>query len=162
MPNQRKQIKCKVCKKWMRKDNLRSHLNVHKNLLDLAEKEIKNELKRRHNEKVERKEKRQKVIAIAENLNVSIPEELLSTGAEDETLDRETLCKEIEDENRRYIAKIELGRMISSILDEKSINEQSLNKEKQEALHLYRRQQPQVTILKEELRPNDDIHRNEQ
>ena len=140
MPKQHKQIQCVVCKKWMRKDNLRSHSNIHTNLLDLPKEEIKTELKRRHNEKVQRKEKRQKVIAIAKNLNVSIPEELLSTGAEDETLDRETLCKEMEDENRRYIGKIELGKMISSILDKKSITEQSLNKEKQQALHLYRRQ----------------------
>ncbi len=148
MPNQHKQSQCQVCEKWMRKDHLKSHSNVHKDLLDLPEEEIKTELKRRHDEKVERKEKRQKVIGIAEKLKVSISEELIdrSTGIEDETLDRETLCKEMDDENRRYIAKIELGRMISSILDEKSINEQSLNKEKQEALLLYRRQQPQFTI----------------
>ena len=178
MPNQHVEMKCKVCKKWMRKDNLKIHLNVHKNQLDLTEKEITNEFERRHDEKIEqqkvvkrRQEQQQKVIAIAENRNASsIPEELLSTtAAKDETpLDRETLCREIEDENRRYIAKIELGKMISSILDdEKSINEQSLNKEKQEALHLYRQQQqpPQVvTILEEELRllNNDDMHRNDE
>ena len=44
----------------MTKDNLRSHANIHKDMFDLTEKEIKTELKRRHNEKVERKEKRQK------------------------------------------------------------------------------------------------------
>ena len=177
MPNQHVQMKCRVCKKWMRKDNLKIHLNVHKNQLDLTEKEIKIEFKRRHDEKIEqrkvkRRQQQQKVIAIAENLNASsiLPpaEELLSTAAaKDETLDRETLCREIEDENRRYIAKIELGKMISSILDEKSINKQSLNKEKQEALHLYRQQQQQppqvVTILEEELRllNNDNMHRND-
>ena len=52
----------------------------------------------------------------------------------------ETLRQEMQVENRRYIAKIELGRMISSIIDESNINEQSLNKEKQEALHLYRQE----------------------
>ena len=86
MPNQHKQIQYEVCDKWMRKDNLRSHSNIHKDLLDLPEEEIKTKLKRRHVEKVERKEKRQKVIAIAENLNLSIPEELILTSAEDETL----------------------------------------------------------------------------
>ena len=153
MPNRNNQIQCEVCEKWMRSDNLKSHSNVHKDLLDLPEEEIETELKRRHVEKVERKEKRQKVIAIAENLNVSIPEELISTGAEDETLDKETLRKEIVAENCRYIAKIELGKMISSIIDENDIYEQSLGKEKQEALLLYRRQQPQLSILGVELRP---------
>ncbi len=155
MPHQYKKLMCEVCEKWMRSDKLGRHANIHKDLQSLPEEEIKTELKRRHDEKVERKEKRQKVIGIAEKLKVSIPEELLidqSTGVEDETLDRETLCKEMEDENCRYIAKIELGKMISSILDEKSINEESLNKGKQEALHLYRRQQPQFTILDVELR----------
>ena len=120
MPHQYKKLMCEVCEKWMRSDKLGRHAKIHKDLLSLPEEEIKTELKRRHDEKVEQTEKRQKVIAIAEKLNVSIPEELidLSTGIEDETLDRETLCKEIEDENRRYIAKIELGKMISSIIDE--------------------------------------------
>ena len=143
---------CEVCEKWMRSDKLGRHSAIHKDLLNLPEEEIKVELKRRHVEKVERTEKRKKVIAIAENLNVSIPQELMLTCADDEELDRETLRQEMEDENRRYVAKIELGRMISSILDERSINEQSLSKEKQEALHLYRRQQPRFTILDVELR----------
>ena len=43
--------------------------------------------------------------------------------------------------------------MISSIIDENDIYEQSLGKEKQEALLLYRRQQPQFSILGVELRP---------
>ncbi len=151
MPNQHKQIQCEVCEKWMRKDKLKSHSNVHKDLLDLPEEEIKTELKRRHDEKEERKEKRQKVIAIAEKLNVSIPDELISTDKE-ETRNIETLRQEMMEENRQYIAKIELGKTISSIIDEENIHEQSLNKEKQEALHLYRRQQPQFTILDVELR----------
>ena len=37
------------------------------------------------------------------------------------------------------IAKIELGKKISCIIDEEYISEYSLNKEKQEALLLYRR-----------------------
>ena len=62
------------------------------------------------------------MIAIAKNLNVSIPEELISIGVEDETLDNEeTLRKEIVAENCRYIVKIELGKMISSIIDENDI-----------------------------------------
>ena len=53
MSNRHKQIQCEVCEKWMRSDKLGRHSNVHKDLLDLPEEEIKTELKRRHNEKVE-------------------------------------------------------------------------------------------------------------
>ena len=97
--------------------------------------------------------KRQRIVEIATEEGLNIPTEIAAEVSSNKTLDRETLCKEMEEENRRYIIKIELGRMISGILDEKSINEQSLNKEKQEALNLYRRQQPQFTILDVELRP---------
>ena len=79
MPNRNKRVQCRACEKWMRSDNLKSLSNVHKDLHDLPEEEIETELKRRHDDKVERTEKRQKVITIAENLNVSIPEELLTT-----------------------------------------------------------------------------------
>ena len=107
--------------------------------LDLPKEEIKIELKRRHDEKVERNEKRQKVMVIAEKINVSVPEELLSTDKEEETRNKETLRQEMITEKRQYIAKIELGKMISCIIDEEHIPELCMNKEKQEALLLYRR-----------------------
>ena len=44
-------------------------------------------------------------------------------------------------EKRQYIAKIELGKMISCIIDEEHIPELCLNKEKQEALLEFRRRQ---------------------
>ena len=43
--------------------------------------------------------------------------------------------------------------MIASIIDEENIHEQSLSKEKQDALVLFRRQQPLFDILNVELRP---------
>ena len=45
MPNQHKRVKCLVCEKWMRKDNLNNHANIHKDLLSLPEEEIETELK---------------------------------------------------------------------------------------------------------------------
>ena len=153
MPNQHKMIKCLVCEKWMRAEKLQRHSQVHKDLLDLPEEEIKEELRIRHSKRQKREVKRQRIVEIATEEGLNIPTEIAAEVSSNKTLDRETLCKEMEEENRRYIIKIELGRMISGILDEKSINEQSLNKEKQEALNLYRRQQPQFTILDVELRP---------
>ena len=119
MPNQHKIIKCLVCEKWMRADNLQKHSQVHKDLLDLPEEEIKEELRIRQSKQHERAMKRQRIVEIAKEEGLTIPEEIAVEVTSDETLDRETLCKEMEDENRRYIAKIELGRMISSILNEK-------------------------------------------
>ena len=98
-----KQIECETCHKPIRSDRLTGHKNVCKGVkrdkmsnqdqLDLPKEEIKIELKRRHDEKVEWNEKRQKVMAIAEKINVSVPEELLSTDKE-ETRNKETLRQE--------------------------------------------------------------------
>ena len=81
---------------------------LNQDQLDLPKEEIKIELKRRHDEKVERNEKRQKVMVIAEKINVSVPEELLSTDKEEEeeTYNKETLRQEMIIEKRQYIAKI--------------------------------------------------------
>ena len=61
--------------------------------------------------------KRQKVMTIAEKINISVPDELLSTDKE-ETSNKETLRQELITEKRQYIAKIKLGKMISCIIDE--------------------------------------------
>ena len=84
-----------------------------------------------------------------EEEGLSIPQKVIS----EKTIDKETVRKEMVEENQQYIAKIELGRMVAAIIDEENICEQSLNKEKQEALLLFRRQQPQFDILDVELRP---------
>ena len=117
---------------------------------------MKEELRVRHTDEVQRQEravKRQRIEEIAKEEGLMIPEEIPKEVASEETLNKETIRKEMVEENRQYITKIELGRMISSIMDEENIYEQSLNKEKQEALLLYRRQQPQFNILDVELRP---------
>ena len=138
----RKQIECETCHKPIRSDRLTGHKFFFKGVkrdkmsnqdqLDLPKEEIKIELKRRHDEKAERNEKRPKVMTIAEKINISIPaeEELLSTDKEEETRNKETLRQELITEKRQYIAKIELGKMILCIIDEEHIPEPCLNKEK--------------------------------
>ena len=153
MPNQHKQVQCLVCEKWMRKDILQRHGKVHTDLLDLPEEEIKEELRIRHSEQHEREVKRQRIIEIAKEEGITVPMELTAKVSSDYTYDNETLRKEMVEENCQYIAKIELGKMICSIIDENDIYEQSLSKEKQEALLLYRRQHPQFSIVGVELRP---------
>ena len=124
-------------------------MKTHKDLLSLPEEELKEELRARHTVAIEREVKRKRVEEIAEEEGLSIPQEVTA----EETIDKETVRKEMMMENHQYIAKIELGRMIAAIIDEENICEQSLNKEKQEALLLFRRQQPQFDILDVELRP---------
>ena len=135
----------------MRSDTLKRHTRSHKDILTMTEEEMKEELRVRHADEVQRTEraaKRQRIEEIAEEEGLMIPKEVAS----EKTLDKETLRKEMVEENQQYIAKIELGRMIASIIDEENIYEQSLSKEKQEALLLFRRQQPQFDILDVELR----------
>ena len=73
----------------MRSDNLGRHMKIHKDLLTLPSDEMEEELKARHARKLarlEKEEKRQKVVATALKLNVSIPPELqdCSFNEEDE------------------------------------------------------------------------------
>ncbi len=79
MAHQYKKFKCEVCEKWMRSDVLGRHMKIHKDLLTLPSDEMEEELKARHARKLARQdkeEKRQKVIATASTLNVSVPPEL--------------------------------------------------------------------------------------
>ena len=55
--------------------------------------------------------------------------------------------------NQNFLDKIEFGGRIARLIDEHGINEQSLSKDHQEALVLFRRQQPQFEIVGAELRP---------
>ena len=154
--NGNRYVYCKVCRKRVRSDNLKRHKKTHTDLLSLPEEKMKEELRVRHTDEVQRQEravKRQRIEEIAKEEGLMIPEEIPKEVASEEMLNKETIRKEMVEENRQYITKIELGRMISSIMDEENIYEQSLNKEKQDALLLYRRQQPQFNILDVELRP---------
>ena len=54
--------------------------------------------------------------------------------------------------NQQYMNKIELGRTVASIIDEENMHEQSLSTENQEALRLFRRQQPRFDISYVQLR----------
>ena len=63
----------------MRSDNYDRHVKIHKDLLTLPSDEMEEELKTRHAQKlarIETEEKRQKVVATASQLNVSILPEL--------------------------------------------------------------------------------------
>ena len=147
--NGNKQVTCGVCGKFMRSDNLAKHSKTHKDLLSLPEEEMKEELRVRHADEAERAAKRQRIEEIAEEEGISLPKELRDT----QPLDKQNLRESLLRDNQLYLEKIELGKNISSILEEGIVREESLTKERKFALDLYRRQELRVDISIVQLRP---------
>ena len=146
MPEQHKSVQCSICKKWMRSDVLQRHTKTHTDLLSLPAEEVKEELRSRHAVQLEREAKEQQIKEIADEEGLPIPQEILDTQPLDlrDVLSRNNQC---------YLEKIELGKNISSILDEGFVQEDSLTNEHKLALEIYRRQEPRCDISTVQLRP---------
>ena len=149
MPGQHKQRQCTICKRWMRSDKLKGHMKTHKDLLDLPKDELEEELRARHDIQQEHEAKRQRVVETAKSIGVPVPVEIEDLESMDKDNLRELLLKD----NQRYLKQIELGKNISSILDEGVIREDSLAHDKKLALDIYRRQRPRCDISSVQLRP---------
>ena len=149
MPRQHKQRQCVTCKRWMRSDKLKAHMKTHKDLLDLPKDELEEELRARHDIQQEHEAKRQRVVETAKSIGVPVPVEIEDLESMDKDNLRELLLKD----NQRYLKQIDLGRNISSILDEGVIREDSLAHDKKLALDIYRRQRPRCDISSVQLRP---------
>ena len=127
-------------------------MKTHKDLLKLSEEELEEELRTRHQNQLaeaEKQQKRQKVADIAKNIGVPVPEEV----GDSESLDKDDLRDLLSRNNRLYLGQIELGKNISSILDEGVVREESLTKEHKLALDIYRREEPRCDISTVHLRP---------
>ena len=127
-------------------------MKTHKDLLKLSEEELEEELRTRHQNQLaeaEKQQKRQKVADIAKNIGVPVPEEV----EDSESLDKDDLRDLLSRNNRLYLGQIELGKNISSILDEGVVREESLTKEHKLALDIYRREEPRCDISTVHLRP---------
>ena len=142
MPGQHRQRQCTICKKWMRSDNLKGHMKTHKDLLDLSEDELEKELKVRHDVQQEKEEKRQQVVETAQNLGLSIPDEV----KESKVLDKADLRSKLVNLNKVYLERVQYGEEISNILGEGEINEECLTKEHKYALDLYRQKRLRLDI----------------
>ena len=140
-----RKVVCLVCERSMDSDKLKRHTRIHKDLLSLSEDEVKKELRERHDIIMERDAKRRRVEEIAVEEGLSIPQEIKS-------IDKESVRNELIIGNELYKAKIELGRIVADIIDEEGISEESLSREKNESLLLFRRQQPQFDLSIVELR----------
>ncbi|MEC8567183.1 MAG: hypothetical protein VXY56_02680, partial [Pseudomonadota bacterium] len=149
MPGQHRQRQCAICKKWMRSDNLKGHMKTHKDLLNLSEDELEKELKVRHDVQQEKEEKRQQVVETAQNLGLSIPDEVI----ESKVLDKADLRSKLVNLNKVYLERVQYGEEISNILGEGEINEECLTKEHKYALDLYRQKRLRLNINEVILRP---------
>ena len=129
-----KNVKCLVCRKSMRSDTLKRHSKTHKDLLSLSHHEVKEELRTRHLIQIEREAKRQNIVEIVLQEGWSIPKEL----AEHEEFDEEDVRERLLKNNQIYLNKIEMGKKIADIIQEGVILEESLIKDHNEALDLYR------------------------
>ena len=85
----------------------------------------------------------------AKNIGVSIPEEMRDPASIDESDVRDRLVTD----NKVYLNQVKDGEMISKILYEGDIREQSLSKEDKEALDLYRGQMNNMDVNEVDLRP---------
>ena len=149
MPGQHRRSKCRVCEKWMRGDHLKGHMKTHKDLLSLSNEEIEEELRSRQHFKIEQEAKRRKVIDIASNLGLPVPEEVQDT----QLIEKVELKKHLIANNKVYLQKVEIGKEIYAILREGEIREESLSKAHKEAVYLYRTQKNRLDINEVELRP---------
>ena len=133
----------------MLSNNLKRHAKTHKDILAMSEEEAREELKARHATQLQREEKRQKIEEIANQEGIPIPKEIIEASVFDVENLREDLLKD----NQLYIEKIELGKKIALIIDEGMVREESLTRDRKQALDLYRKQRPRFDVANVELRP---------
>ena len=133
-----------VCAKYIRSDTLNRHARTHKNILNMSEDEVREELRARHTAHTQREEQRQKVLEIARQENIPIDEILCN---------EDDLEEHMLQDNQDYLNKIELGKQISIIIGKGVVKEESLSRSRKEALDLYRKQIPIRNMEQVELRP---------
>ena len=137
MPGQHRQRQCTICKKWMRSNNLKGHMKVHKDLLDLPDDQLEEELRARHDIQQEREAKIRKIEKIAKENDLAIPEEIVSSKRQSaEETDVRARCLQ---NHRLYLEKIELGKQVASIIESGEVIYESLGRTDKEAFDTYRK-----------------------
>ena len=132
------QVECTLCFRKMRSDNLKRHLKTHRDLYSLDEKDMREEIKERKRKYEHRQERIQlaREIALQENTPMSCIEE--DQRCDVNTLvDEKSLEEDFYQDNQKYLENIELGKKISTLLGKGIIREESLTKERKDALGLY-------------------------
>ena len=130
----------------MRSDNLKRHVTIHKNLLELSDDELKEELQIRHKLQAENDQKIQRVVDAAQSLGVSVPDEVRDSTIGNIRTHLTTL-------NKMYLEKVNLGEEISNIISEGEIHEECMTKEYKHALELYKQHRKKLDVAVVALRP---------
>ena len=138
-------VRCKICTKSMRSDTVKRHQRTHKDLLALSEEQVRDELRARQEVAVERELKRQKIEEIAQQEGIPLD---LCTDAVGSSTSPTLLSMGLEEEmlldNQDYREKIELGREVAVILKKRVVSEDSLSREKKDALDLYQKRKSRI------------------
>ena len=122
----------------MRSDNLKRHMQTHKDIPTKADDEDRDEVRARYTTQMHQEERQQ----LIEEYNGDTDEEL-----------RERLMKN----NKTFKQKLTMGEQINTLLLEEDIAEESLEKGDKEALDLYRKQSFHFSLDGIELRPWQNI-----
>ena len=130
MQDRHRQVECDVYGKPMRSNNLKRHKKTHKDLLSLPDNEIKDELKSRQEIKKKHEEKIQKVVEIARENDLPIPEEIINKKSAEEINDVYARCLRSQ---QLYLKKIELGKQVATIIESGKVMYEALGKIDKEA-----------------------------
>lgn len=136
-----RKVECKLCLQGVRSDHLKRHMSKHRDLYDLNEEEMRNEIKRRKKLGETREEQEQLINKIAEEEGYT-PE-----NRQTSTPDIVTLEEELLKTNSKYLERIEIGEKIAIIISKGTVREESLTKSYKEALDLYRKQRPRFNNI---------------
>ena len=115
-----KKVRCLVCGKYIRSDNLKRHQRIHKDILTMNEDEVREELTARHAVSLAREEKRQKIKEMARKEGIPLSKDIIDNGDDGDL--EEDLLKD----NQVYLERIELGKKNAAILDKGVICEELL------------------------------------
>ena len=130
MPGKHRRVECDHYNHEMRKDNMKRHMNAHRNdpPVLLSEDDIRNEIKSRRELELSCEAKRQRLEHTALVEGVAIPNEIASSKIAEYT---EKFGERMLREQNNYFKKLELGQKVSEILERKEAFNQSLKKKKE-------------------------------
>ena len=138
-------VRCKICAKSIRSDNVKRHQRTHKDLLALSEEEAREELRARQEVAVEREQKRQKIEEIANQegipLDLCTDVTMSSTSSIPSDIELENFLLQ---QNQLYKDKAALGRRVAKIVNKGIVCQEALPKEHKDALDIYQKQKSRV------------------
>ena len=131
------QTMCKFCGKWMRNSNLKRHNKTHADLLELNDQQLQAELQRRKlvEDEKERQIDRIKNIAIEVGASPNCYEQSLPKIKKVLT----SVSDQLEEINRYYLEKIEVGKQTHEGLLQGIVVEDALPRRYKDALDIYRK-----------------------